>query len=544
MLSNSTSPTDLGTAGWNGAGAGDNVEFSLWEENNLLSPPDTTCSLPIPEEAPRQRNGEDGRPAPAREQCGEVEASRGEDEARPLQQDARSTRIPKFTVSEPWLPTGYGAETPCTKKAGCQTEAGAAAEAPEKHSFGGPATAKKDSRQVEPVRTPLLWSEDELAAFIACLGVSHEVCGRVQQRKLKGVGNLLGMSNSELRREFGLSSPVERLMVRQSLKRLLDADRWENSVRGHKVGDIGGDSVLAKFIVPLEELTLVTKISQGGYGTVYRGVLEPSVDRGSLQAHRSHLVAVKEMRGERRVRLYELLKEACVMASLNHPNICTFIGVCANASARKHYIISELMDCSLFDLIHQPYKLRWHGELTVSLVVNLSKAICFGIGYLHGLNMVHADLKSSNILIDYSSSWQLIPRICDFGHAAMRTFPSPHHRCGTPHWAGPEVLRSEALGPAADIYSFGVIMWEMLAQKLPHKGLSFGQVLASVGWAGWTPDMSLLPEIPSELRRLLKECLSFSPTDRPTSKDVQRRLHRIPKQARLRALQMLRAFFS
>merc|ERR550532_3418083 len=150
------------------------------------------------------------------------------------------------------------------------------------------------------------------------------------------------------------------------------------------------------------------------------------------------------------------------------------------------------MDCSLFDVIHQPYKLRWHGELTVSTIIDLSKGIFDGILYLHSKHLVHADLKSSNILIDYSSSWQLIPRICDFGHAAMRTFPSPHHRCGTPHWAAPEVLRSEALGPAADIYSFGVMMWEMLAQKLPHKGLSFGQVSAIVGWAGWMPDLGLL----------------------------------------------------
>jgi len=561
--------------GWNGGGVGGSIVFSLWEENNLLASPDTTLGHPIPEEAPRKSDGDDDRPA-SRSQSGEappllgpacpgVEAwsrsTSADEELKQLPaQTKKVPRLPKQSVSDPWLPAPTSgtasASAPVQHARGNSTgEVGtaAAAGASAGNSHCGPAAAehpdcgrrrpsKKDSRHGQPVRTPLLWSEDELAAFIACLGIREEICARVQQRTLKGAGHILEMTNSELRREFDLVSPVERLVVRQSLKRLLDADRWENSVRGHKVGDILSDSVLGKFIVPLEELTLLTKISQGGYGTVYRGVLEPSVERGTLQANRPHLVAVKEMKGERRVRLYELLKEACVMASLKHPNICTFIGVCADASARKHYIISELMDCSLFDLIHQPYKLRWHGELTVMLVVGLSQAICAGIVYIHGRNLVHADLKSSNILIDYSTSWQLIPRICDFGHAAVRTFPSPHHRCGTPHWAGPEVLRSEALGPAADIYSFGVIMWEMLTQKLPHKGLSFGQVLASVGWAGWTPDLDLLPEVPSELSRLLRECLCFSPSMRPKSKDVQRRLRRIPKQARLKALKMLAAF--
>jgi serine/threonine protein kinase len=353
----------------------------------------------------------------------------------------------------------------------------------------------------------------------------------VQQRKLKGVVHLLEMSNAELRRDFGLLCPVERIVVRQSLKRLLYADRWENNARGQKVCDIMGDSVLSHYIIPLEELTLVQKIAQGGYGTVYRGVLESSArSPGTPNQQKSNLVAVKEMKGERRVRLYELLKEARVMASLSNENICTFIGICADASARKHYILSELMDCSLFDLIHQPYKLRWHGELSVSLVVALSKGVSAGIAYIHAKNLVHADLKSSNILIDYSSSWQLIPRICDFGHAAVRAFPSPHHRCGTPHWAGPEVLRGEALGPAADIYSFGVIMWEMLTQKLPHKGLSFGQVLAAVGWAGFCVDLSALPRVPAELRQLLRNCLSFTPSGRPDSCEVQLRLRHIPEQ--------------
>lgn len=382
----------------------------------------------------------------------------------------------------------------------------------------------------------MLWSEDELAAFVACLGIGAEVCENVQQSKMKGVVRFLELSNSDMRRKFGLRTPVERLVVRSSLKRLLDADRWENSVRGHKVGDILRDSVLGRSIIPLEELRLVSKISQGGYGTVYHGMFDPKT------SGRPQPVAVKEMKGERRVRLYELLKEACVMASLNHPNICTFLGVCTDSSARKCYILSELMDCSLFDLIHQPYKLRWHGELTVALAVDISAGICAGTVYLHAKNLVHADLKSSNILIDYSTSWQLVPRICDFGHAAVRTFPAPHHRCGTPHWAAPEVLRSEALSTAADIYSIGVIIWEMLTQRLPHKGFSFGQVLAAVGWAGWSPDLSLLPAVPNELHKILRESLRFVPAERPTSKDMQRRLRRIPKQARLKALGMLASF--
>lgn len=405
--------------------------------------------------------------------------------------------------------------------------------------------AKKAAKRLPIRKTPMLWTEDELAAFIACLGLSPDVSHRVLCQQFKGATQFLSMTNGQLRKALGLVTPVERLVVRNALKRMLDGNRFENNVCNHRSMDILSDSVLSHYIIPKEELTMVSKISQGGYGTVYRGVLEPKVDRagGAFQARRTHLVAVKDMKGERKVQLYELLKEACVMASLSHPNICTFVGVCTDTVQRKHFIISELMDCSLFDMIHQPYKLRWHGELTVSLSLSLGTGIISGITYIHQRNLVHADLKSSNILIDYTtSSRHPIPRICDFGHAAVRCHPSPHHRCGTPHWAAPEVLRMEALGPAADIYSFGVIMWEMLTQKLPHKDMSFGQVLASVGWAGWTPDMSQLPELPREVSRIIKECLRFAPSERPLGKDVVNRLKRFPKQVRIKTLRLLASF--
>jgi len=450
------------------------VVFSLFEENNLLSPKETTIQL--------------------------------EERDEPPQTNKRTIHLP-----------------PKMKSTGLFVK-------------------KETSTKKAPIRSPMLWSEDELAAFSACLGLSSTTSALILEKRLKGAMQMLEMSNSEMRREFLLESPVERLILRQSLKRLLDADRWENTVRDYKAGDLLHDPVLAKYSVPLSELEVVGQISQGGYGTVYRGVLDLKVPRRGLPAGKKH-VAVKEMKGDRRVRLYELLKEACVMASLSHPNICTFIGVSSDTAMRKQFIISELMDGCLFDLIHMPHKVSWRGELTISAVVGLGEGICAGIAYLHSVKLVHADLKSSNILIDCSGYYQPRPLICDFGHAAVRAFPSPHHRCGTPHWAAPEVLRSEALGQAADVYSIGVVLWEMLTRKMPHRGLSFGQVLASVGWAGWSPDLSLLPVIPTQLRVLVRGCLKFIPHERPSSKTLHVRLRRLPRQECRRSLKMLASFF-
>jgi len=390
----------------------------------------------------------------------------------------------------------------------------------------------------------MLWSEDELAAFLSCLGLGQEVASSILRQKVKGVDQFLQMSDSKLRLEFGLASPLQRRVVRKALRRFLELDRSENKVQGRRLADAMEDAVLRDFMIPLDELTLEREISQGGFGLVYRGVLRPRMRRGRLEAGGRYQVAVKEMKGERSVRLYELLKECRVMASMNHPNLCMFIGICAKLHVHggNQYILSELMDCSLFDLIHWPQSTKWLGELTPLCALDLAEGMSIGIAYMHSKRLVHADLKSPNILIDHSSSRKLTPKICDFGHAAVRTHPASHHRCGTPHWASPEALRSEAIGPHSDVFSFGVMLWELLAQALPHQSLTFAQVAGAVGWSGWVPDMGLLPDVPPGLRELLLRCLSFAPCERPSAHELRPLLRGVRRRAQAEALSLLAGF--
>ncbi|CAE8697364.1 unnamed protein product [Polarella glacialis] len=204
-----------------------------------------------------------------------------------------------------------------------------------------------------------------------------------------------------------------------------------------------------------------------------------------------------------------------------------------------------MLDCSLFDLLHRQQLVAWKGSITVPMVIGLSEGICGGIAYLHHRNLVHADLKSSNILIDFSSGSTLSPRICDFGHAAVRPVPMPHDRLCTPHWAAPEVLRGEGLGPAADVFSVGMLLWEMLARRLPHKGLSFSQVIAAVGWAGLMPELELVPpQVPARLRALMELCLSFQPSARPSSRWLRLKLLRIPWRVKVEATASLDTFLN
>ncbi|CAK0791715.1 unnamed protein product [Prorocentrum cordatum] len=425
--------------------------------------------------------------------------------------------------------------------------------APRAPEASGPAAP--GSRKAAGVSSPSLWDEVELAAVVYCLGVNPEAARMVRGRRLHGAKGLLELSNSGMARKMGLASPLERLVVRRTLQRLLWAEIQENGERGRSCcdGDVMAAPALSAHAIPMERLTIVSRIAQGGFGAVHRGALLPqggSDGSGHGGEEKAQAVAVKEMMGDSRFKLNELLKEAQVMASLRHPNICRFIGVCADGRQRgKRYIVSELLDCSLFDLVHRPGTTDWNGVLDPLLAMRLAEGICAGLAYIHDVkHLVHADLKSSNILIDLSLArtrrGRPVPRICDFGHAAVRTAASPHDRLCTPHWAAPEVLRGEGLGPAADVYSMGVLLWEMLAKTIPHANLCFGQVIAVVGWAGVAPDNGLLPHVPDGLRSLMKDCLSFLPDERPSASQARGRLQKIPRRLRLQVLQMLAGFLA
>lgn len=401
-------------------------------------------------------------------------------------------------------------------------------------------TPESRANKGKAISCPMLWGRSELSVFMQCLGVNSNAVKKMRGYRCRGAAQIVQMADSEMKDELGLASPAERLVLRRALHRLLEADRAEASARGRTLRDVLNDPVLSTYIIPLEDLKFDQCISRGGFGKVYRGTLCPAANRGRLRAGQARAVAAKEMLGGYETRLYELLKEARVMASLHHPNICEFLGVCADAKPKgQRFLISALASCSLHDLVHLPERAPEAGNLTVKKAVCISRDICAGLAYIHDKNLVHADLKSANILIDISS--KLRPKICDFGHAAVRAVPAPHHRLCTPHWAAPEVLRGESLGPAADVFSCGVIIWEMLTQELPHVGLGFAQIIVCVGWACTVPELSHLPDIP-KLKSLLSACLHFSPAERPTAEHLHRQLSALLRSTRREGRALLETF--
>ena len=131
----------------------------------------------------------------------------------------------------------------------------------------------------------------------------------------------------------------------------------------------------------------------------------------------------------------------------------------------------------------------------------------------------------------YQYSFQL--KICDFGLARyMEKFQKDNHgKIGTPHWMAPEILRAEKYEEAADVYSFGVILWEMLTGDIPYMGRSIAQITGAVGY--YQDKLSLSNRHNKHLRKIVNNCLIFQPHRRPSFQHIVAYIERVEKKPRL-----------
>lgn len=201
-------------------------------------------------------------------------------------------------------------------------------------------------------------------------------------------------------------------------------------------------------------------------------------------------------------------EEAKLMKTVGqHPNICQFIGACLDDSADIFLCYEYLGGGSLSHLV-----------LDHSLPIDpigLAMDIAAGMTHLHSANILHRDLKSGNIMLDCQGR----AKLCDFGLSCfIRPDGEPTAETGTYRWMAPEVIRHEKYSFPADVYSFGIVLWEMHARAKPFDDMT--PIQAAFGVA----KNNLRPVIPPHLSRpmkaLLTRCWHPNPTNRPTFEDI------------------------
>ncbi|KAL6748992.1 kinase-like domain-containing protein, partial [Haematococcus lacustris] len=245
-------------------------------------------------------------------------------------------------------------------------------------------------------------------------------------------------------------------------------------------------------------LELGQRIAVGGFAEVFVGRYEGTV------------VAVKRLLAHDADTVRQFVSEIRLLARLRHPHLILFIGYTRRP---EPCIVSEYMaKGSLFSLLRQRPGSPPDSRLQKAAAV----AVARGMAYLHSRTppILHLDLKTPNILVDAANRI----KIADFGLSTVRqaTFVScgNGNGGGTPEWMAPEVLRSEPYAEPADVYSYGVVLWELLTGLVPWADYHPMQVVGLVGFQHRS--LPLPQEGPPLLLQLCAACLNPDPACRPT----------------------------
>jgi len=174
--------------------------------------------------------------------------------------------------------------------------------------------------------------------------------------------------------------------------------------------------------------------------------------------YNSQTVTIRKFRRKQKQGTSRLKKEARILHGLNHPNIVMFMGI--SIDKEHFYHIAEHMELgSVYELLHVKKKISMHN---MDKILEILDSVAKGMTYLHGVNIIHGNLNSTNILID--EDWNI--KISDFGFNRLR------EKCDrlkkkkkkndneiSPHWFAPEVFRGDKFGTSSDVYSFGILLW-------------------------------------------------------------------------------------
>lgn len=205
-------------------------------------------------------------------------------------------------------------------------------------------------------------------------------------------------------------------------------------------------------------------------------------------------------------------QEARAAASLTHPNIVTVHDF--GQDGGQYFIVMEYVEGDDLKAI-----LRRGGALPLERAIDLSIQICAGVGHAHRAGLVHCDLKSQNVLVTADGQ----AKVTDFGIARALAGIQPGEKAevvwGSPQYFSPEQAAGDAPTPASDVYSIGVILYEMLAGRLPFQAKSH-QALALMHQREEPRPLSLYnPAVPDTVERIVRKVLSKEPSARYRTAD-------------------------
>ncbi|KAK4265307.1 hypothetical protein QN277_026375 [Acacia crassicarpa] len=264
----------------------------------------------------------------------------------------------------------------------------------------------------------------------------------------------------------------------------------------------------------LEELR---ELGSGTFGTVYHGKwrgTDVAIKRINDRCFAGKASEQERMRAD-------FWNEAIKLADLHHPNVVAFYGVVLDGPGGSVATVTEFMvNGSLRNALQKSER-----NLDKRKRVLIALDVAFGMEYLHGKNIVHFDLKSDNLLVNLRDPHRPICKVGDLGLSKVKcqTLISGGVR-GTLPWMAPELLNgsSSLVSEKVDVFSFGIVMWEILTGEEPYADLHYGAIIGGI------VSNTLRPPIPDsydpDWKLLMERCWSSEPSERPSFTEIANEL--------------------
>ena len=268
------------------------------------------------------------------------------------------------------------------------------------------------------------------------------------------------------------------------------------------------------FYIPFDEIKIFKKIGEGGFGQVFLGLWNQKT------------VAIKKFTPKEKINIKNILnkfiREINIISNLRHPNIVLYIG--ASLNGNNYYMVTEhIPNGNLFEFLHNSND-NISKRIDDKLQIQIAYEIAIAMKYLHSRNITHCDMKSSNILLDENYH----VKISDFGLSRMVNILNINEikgKFGTTHWMPPEIMKAKKYEEASDVFSYGMILWEMMTGKVPYYGMAPNQII------GLVADCRKIVEVPKEnthpLGKLIRNCLMYFPEKRPTFEEIIKYLDKV-----------------